>query len=60
MVLVRRFEEHVADLYRDGEVPGFVHLSIGQEAIAAGVTSALRDDVITSRTGATATAWQRA
>lgn len=49
MVLVRRFEEHVADLYRDGEVPGFVHLSIGQEAVAAGVTSALRDDdVITS------------
>ena len=36
-------------LYRDGEVPGFVHLSIGQEAIAVGVCSALRPtDFITS------------
>ena len=30
--LIRGFEERVAALYRDGEVPGFVHLSIGQEA----------------------------
>ena len=36
MLLIRRFEERVADLYRDGEVPGFVHLSIGQEATAVG------------------------
>jgi 2-oxoisovalerate dehydrogenase E1 component len=49
MLLVRGFEERVAALYRDGEVPGFVHLSIGQEAAAVGACWPLRaDDVITS------------
>lgn len=47
--LIRRFEERVAALYRDGEVPGFVHLSVGQEASAVGACWHLRDDdVITS------------
>ena len=36
MVVIRGFEQRVAGLYRDGEVPGFVHLSIGQEAAAVG------------------------
>ncbi len=49
MTLIRLFEERTANLYRSGQVPGFVHLSIGQEAIAVGVCSALRpDDLITS------------
>lgn len=49
MFLVRRFEERVASLYRDGEVPGFVHLSVGQEASAVGACWHLRsNDVITS------------
>src|SRR3954469_8647155 len=49
MLLIRGFEERVARLYRDSEVPGFVHLSIGQEASAAGACWPLRtDDVITS------------
>jgi 2-oxoisovalerate dehydrogenase E1 component len=49
MALIRGFEERVAALYRDGEVPGFVHLSIGQEASAVGACWPLRaDDVITS------------
>ncbi len=49
MLLIRGFEERVAGLYRDGLVPGFVHLSIGQEAAAVGACWALRpDDVITS------------
>src|SRR5579872_3143276 len=49
MLLIRRFEERVAALYRDGEVPGFVHLSIGQEAAAVGACWPLRPtDVITS------------
>ncbi len=49
MVLIRGFEERVAALYRDGLVPGFVHLSIGQEAAAVGACWPLRsDDVITS------------
>ncbi len=30
MTMIRVFEERVSDLYRDSEVPGFVHLSIGQ------------------------------
>jgi acetoin:2,6-dichlorophenolindophenol oxidoreductase subunit alpha len=42
--LVRAFETRVAELYRDGEIPGFVHTSLGQEAVAVGVCSALRDD----------------
>jgi 2-oxoisovalerate dehydrogenase E1 component len=49
MVLVRRFEERASQLYRDSEVPGFVHLCIGQEASAVGVCAALEaGDVITS------------
>jgi 2-oxoisovalerate dehydrogenase E1 component len=49
MLLIRGFEERVAALYRDGEVPGFVHLSIGQEATAVGACWPLRpSDVITS------------
>jgi 2-oxoisovalerate dehydrogenase E1 component len=49
MLLIRGFEQRVAALYRDGEVPGFVHLSIGQEAAAVGACWPLRAaDVITS------------
>jgi 2-oxoisovalerate dehydrogenase E1 component len=49
MLVIRGFEERVAALYRDGEVPGFVHLSIGQEASAVGACWPLgRADVITS------------
>ena len=49
MLLIRGFEQRVATLYRDGEVPGFVHLSIGQEAAAVGACWPLRtEDVITS------------
>ncbi len=49
MLLIRGFEERVAALYRAGEVPGFVHLSIGQEAAAVGACWPLRTaDVITS------------
>ncbi len=44
MALIRAFETRVAELYRDGEIPGFVHTSLGQEAVAAGVGLALRDD----------------
>jgi TPP-dependent pyruvate/acetoin dehydrogenase alpha subunit len=44
MALIRAFETRVAELYRDGEIPGFVHTSLGQEAVAAGVCAALRDD----------------
>jgi TPP-dependent pyruvate/acetoin dehydrogenase alpha subunit len=43
MALIRVFETRVAELYRDGEIPGFVHTSLGQEAVAAGVGAALRE-----------------
>jgi len=49
MLVIRGFEQRVAALYRDSEVPGFVHLSIGQEASAVGACWPLGpDDVITS------------
>ncbi len=44
MLLIRRFEERVAELHRAGQVPGFAHLYWGQEAIAVGVCHWLRDD----------------
>jgi pyruvate dehydrogenase E1 component alpha subunit len=49
MLLIRRFEERVRDLFAKGKLPGFVHLYIGQEAIAVGACAVLRkDDFITS------------
>lgn len=49
MLLIRRFEERVARLYADGEIPGFVHLYIGEEAVAVGVCGNLHSgDFITS------------
>ena len=49
MLLIRRFEEKVEERFRAGELPGFLHVAIGQEASATGVCAALeRDDVIAS------------
>ncbi|MFA4926904.1 MAG: thiamine pyrophosphate-dependent dehydrogenase E1 component subunit alpha [Patulibacter sp.] len=49
MARIRAFEERVARRFREGEIPGFVHVSIGQEAVAAGVCAHLtRDDKITT------------
>jgi TPP-dependent pyruvate/acetoin dehydrogenase alpha subunit len=44
MCLIRAFEERVSSLYRAAEIPGFIHTSLGQEAVAVGVCAALRDD----------------
>jgi pyruvate dehydrogenase E1 component alpha subunit len=44
MLLAREFEDTVQDKFADGEVPGFVHLSQGQEGVAVGTCSALTDD----------------
>ncbi len=41
MLLIRRAEERLSTLFAEGEVPGFIHLSIGQEAVPVGVMSAL-------------------
>ncbi|MBD0291039.1 MAG: thiamine pyrophosphate-dependent dehydrogenase E1 component subunit alpha [Thermoleophilia bacterium] len=49
MLLIRRFEEKVEERFRAGELPGFLHVAIGQEAVAVGVCRALGgDDVIAS------------
>ena len=44
MLLIRRFEEESGRLYMQGKIRGFLHLYIGEEAIAVGAISALRDD----------------
>src|SRR5918992_2976773 len=49
MLLIRRFEERVEERFRAGELPGFLHVAIGQEAVAVGVMAALEpDDTIMS------------
>ena len=49
----REFEERVAEEFDEGNVPGFVHLSQGQEAIAAGAMAAIHKDdyIITTHRG---------
>jgi pyruvate dehydrogenase E1 component alpha subunit len=44
MLLIRRFEEKAAEAYALGKIGGFCHLYIGQEAVAVGVSAALRAD----------------
>lgn len=50
MVLIRRFEQRSAELYQQGKVGGFLHLYIGQEAVAVGAVAAREesDHVITA------------
>jgi TPP-dependent pyruvate/acetoin dehydrogenase alpha subunit len=49
MLLIRRFEEKVEERFRAGELPGFLHVSIGQEAVCVGVCRAMEDgDVFAS------------
>lgn len=49
MMYIRRFEEKAAEMYARGKIRGFLHLYIGQEAVATGAMSALRaNDYIVS------------
>ena len=49
MLLIRRFEEKVEERFRAGELPGFLHVAIGQEAVAVGVCQAMENgDVFAS------------
>lgn len=41
MLLIRRFEEKAAELYSAGKIRGFLHLSIGEEAVSVAVVGAL-------------------
>lgn len=49
MSLIRRFEERAEEAYGQGKIGGFLHLYIGEEAVAVGAMAALQheDDVIT-------------
>jgi pyruvate dehydrogenase E1 component alpha subunit len=44
MLLQRRFEEKTGQLYGQQKIRGFCHLYIGQEALASGAMTAIRDD----------------
>lgn len=44
MIRIRLFEEAAGKLFENSEMPGFIHLYVGEEAVAAGVCTALRDD----------------
>lgn len=44
MLLIRRLEERVAEMYSEQRIGGFTHLYIGQEAVAVGAISALNHD----------------
>ncbi|HET8944397.1 MAG TPA: thiamine pyrophosphate-dependent enzyme, partial [Dehalococcoidia bacterium] len=49
MILIRRYEEKCSELYQASKIRGFMHLYIGEEAVAAGVSAALRpDDAVVS------------
>lgn len=49
MLKIRRFEERISELFSLGLIPGFVHLYVGEEAVAVGVCANLtKNDYITS------------
>jgi TPP-dependent pyruvate/acetoin dehydrogenase alpha subunit len=49
MVLIREFELKARDVFRTGRMPGFIHVYVGEEAVAAGVCTQLRrDDYVAS------------
>jgi TPP-dependent pyruvate/acetoin dehydrogenase alpha subunit len=49
MARIRLFELKLRDVFRSGAMPGFIHLYVGEEAVAAGVCQHLnKDDYVTS------------
>ena len=44
MLKIRHFETKVSELFATGDMPGFVHLYLGEEAVAVGACAALDDD----------------
>ena len=49
MVTIRQFETMAGEMFAEGKIPGFIHLSIGQEGSSVGVCSVLRpDDYLTT------------
>jgi pyruvate dehydrogenase E1 component alpha subunit len=61
MVRIRRFEEKCAELYQQEKIRGFLHLYIGEEAVAVGAMQALAPaDAIVATYANTATLWRGA
>jgi pyruvate dehydrogenase E1 component alpha subunit len=50
MLRIRRVEERLLEIFAQGKIPGFIHVSIGQEAVPVGVCSVLRPDDYISNT----------
>jgi pyruvate dehydrogenase E1 component alpha subunit len=50
MLRIRRFEEKAAEMYSMGKISGFLHLYIGEEAVAVGAMQAVRpeDNIVTT------------
>jgi pyruvate dehydrogenase E1 component alpha subunit len=49
MLLIRYAEQACSTLFAEGSIPGFIHLSIGQEAVSAGIMAALgHNDTVSS------------
>ena len=49
MIFIRRFEEETERQFRKGKIGGYLHVYIGQEAVASGIITALRkDDIVYS------------
>src|SRR5262252_7352436 len=49
MILIREFELKAREVFRTGRMPGFIHVYVGEEAVAAGVCAQLRrDDYVAS------------
>ncbi|HRD81609.1 MAG TPA: thiamine pyrophosphate-dependent enzyme, partial [Saprospiraceae bacterium] len=50
MLRIRRFEERALVMYGQQKIRGFCHVYIGQEAVAAGIESAIRreDSIVTA------------
>jgi len=44
MVVIREFELKAREIFRSGRMPGFIHVYVGQEAVAVGVCAQLRTD----------------
>jgi pyruvate dehydrogenase E1 component alpha subunit len=44
MLTIRQFDTTVGERFADGEIPGFVHLYVGEEAVGVGACAALEDD----------------
>jgi acetoin:2,6-dichlorophenolindophenol oxidoreductase subunit alpha len=53
VLTIRQAELRLSSLFADGEIPGFIHLSVGQEAISAGIMAALeqRDTISSNHRG---------